>query len=410
MNNALASVMNYFERQRGELLIGGKKVSDLIRNESTPVYIYDRTVLKKKHQLLRQALPEGLHIDYAVKANPNPEILKECGKWYEGFDVASIGEMRQALAAGIAPARMSFAGPGKSIEDLLEAVSSGIGTISAESEREVEHLAAIGARLKKRIDLLIRINPAFELAKSGLKMGGGPKQFGIDSERVPDLIEKYYDHKVINIRGIHIYAGSQNLNSESIVSTFARIVDYAAGLARVNPIKMDIVNLGGGFGIPYFPKDEELDLAAVGRGVTRVLEGARLMLPNTQFKIELGRYIVGECGLYAAKVLYRKISREQTFVIIQGGMHHHLAASGNFGQRLVHRPMPMTIANDLNASPEKVNVVGPLCTPLDTFGINVELPHADENDVLVVFNSGAYGFSASPLGFLSHAHPVEIMV
>jgi diaminopimelate decarboxylase len=410
MNKALASVIKYFERENGDLLVGGKKVADIIKDASTPVYIYDRSILQKKHAELRKVLPADLKIDYAIKANPNLEILKECAPLYDGFDVASIGEFRQALAASIEPQLMSFAGPGKSIPELTEAVTHDIGTISAESERELEHLTGICKKVNKKIKVLIRINPEFELSKSGMKMGGGPKQFGIDSELVPALIEKYSDHDWIQICGIHIYAGSQNLNAEAIVTAYEKIANYAAEIKRTTSIKLDIVNLGGGFGIPYWKMDEALDIDAVGRGVKKVLDGIKPKLPNTQFKIELGRFIVGECGLYATKVLYRKISREQVFVIINGGMHHHLAASGNFGQKLVHRPMPMTIANALNAPLEKVNIVGPLCTPLDTFGVNVEIPKADEDDVLVVFNSGAYGFSASPQGFLSHEPPVEMLV
>ncbi len=384
MHKALISVMKNFERQNGDLLVGGQRVRDVLQDYSVPLYIYDRSVLKKRHAELRKHLPKDLHIDYAIKANPNVDVLKLCAPLYDGFDVASIGEMKSVMAAGIAPERMSFAGPGKSVRELTEAIIKGMGTISVESEREVEHIASIAKSINKKVDVLVRINPAFELSKSGIKMGGGAKQFGIDSERVPALIHKYQENEWVNICGIHIYAGSQNLSAEAIVSTYEKIINYATELVRDTSIDLKILNLGGGFGIPYFQMDEPLDLAALGSGISELLAKAKNLLPTTQFKIELGRYIVGECGLYATRVLYRKISRDQTFVIINGGMHHHLAASGNFGQKLVHRPMPMTIANALNNPLEKVNIVGPLCTPLDTFGLNVEIPHADEDDVLVV--------------------------
>ncbi|MBN1559663.1 pyridoxal-dependent decarboxylase, exosortase A system-associated [candidate division KSB1 bacterium] len=410
MNKALSSCVANFSKNGNDLVVGGRTVQEIVAESRTPAYIYDLSLLRRRHGLLRKNLPAELRIDYAVKANPNVKMLRELGTLYDGFDVASAGEIARAMEAGVAPGRMSFAGPGKSNEELTRSVMLGIGSISIESEQEIARLSRICTDLNKSVNVLIRINPHFELSKSGLKMGGGAKQFGVDSERLPALLHKYCDDQRVHIRGVHIYAGSQNLSGDDIIATFEKIIAYAIELTRTTAIEMDILNLGGGFGIPYFAMDDELDIEAVGAGIISLLEKYRKSLPHTLFKIELGRYLIGPCGIYAAKVLYRKISRDQVFIIIDGGMHQHLAASGNMGQRLVHRPMPMTIATAMDKPLEKVNVVGPLCTPLDTFGMNVELPHAEEGDILVVFNSGAYGFSASPLRFLSHEEPGEIIV
>lgn len=410
MNNALKSALENFQQKENDLLVAGKPLRDIVGEEASPTYLYDRSLLRRRSRQLHQALPQELHIDYAVKANPNIDIMRICSELYDGFDIASAGEMRRAMSAGIAPGRMGFAGPGKSPQELKFAVDNNIGRISVENELELKRLHDIGASLQKQIDVLIRVNPDFELASSGMKMGGGARQFGIDSEEAPKLIHQLKKNERLNFRGIHIYSGSQNLRAEAIVSSFEKIIDYAISLSKLAATPIDFVNLGGGFGIPYFANDADLDLNTVGQETHRLLKRAKAYLPGTQFNIELGRYIVGECGLYVSRVLYRKISRDQVFIITNGGMHHHLAASGNFGQKMVHRPMPMTIATAMNNPLEKVNVVGPLCTPLDTFGMNVELPRSTEDDLLVVFNSGAYGYSASPQAFLSHDPPAEIIL
>ena len=326
------------------------------------------------------------------------------------FLLAPDAKSLQPQLAQMVAQRMGLAGPGKRPQELHFAVANGIGRISVENELELKYLHDIGDSLQKQVDVLIRVNPDFELAKSGMKMGGGARQFGIDSERVPGLVQRLKQDDRINFRGIHIYSGSQNLRAEAIVSAFEKIIDYAISLSKEAATAMEFVNLGGGFGIPYFANDVDLDVQTVGDEMNELLKRAKKSLPRTQFNIELGRFIVGECGLYVSRVLNRKTSREQVFVIINGGMHHHLAASGNFGQKMVHRPMPMTIATAMHNPIEKVNVVGPLCTPLDTFGMNVELPRSREHDLLVLFDSGAYGFSASPHAFLRHEPPQEIIL
>lgn len=409
MNRALKSALANFSIQGHELVTGGVSFSSLAAQHGTPLYIYDRDIIKKRCRLLRDTLPGNLKIYFAVKANPNLEIIRLMGELYDGFDVASAGEAERVIKAGIDPDRISFAGPGKSVAELQYVIDRQIGGVSIESEQEFDHIRTICKQLGKVANVFVRVNPDFDLSQSGMKMGGGPKQFGVDSERVPELLKAIKNENLVNFKGIHIFAASQNLIAHALLQTFEKILEYAVSLVEKTGISIEKLNMGGGFGIPYFTHEQDLDLASVGLGLKKLLKHYGPLLGNTSFIIELGRFVVGECGVYLTKVLYRKISRDHVFLITDGGMHHHIAASGNFGQSLVRRPMPITVANRQGAPTEKVHVVGPLCTPLDTFGY-VDLPEAREGDLIAVLNSGAYGFSASPQLFLSHKSPKEIMV
>lgn len=410
MNKAIEYALSYFQQENGELMIKNKSITQITRKNPTPIYLYDSSIIKIKHDELRAVIPSKIEIYYAVKANPNVEILKVIGNYYDGFDIASQGEMEASIKAGCSPKKMSFAGPGKSVSELTFSIQQKIGSISIESELELERIFQIAERLGIDTNILVRVNPDFELAKSGLKMGGGPKQFGIDSERVPDVITKIEQSKRVNFKGIHIYAGSQNLSADSLMESFRKIILYTSELSSRTNVKVEKINLGGGFGIPYFAQDTKLNIIKVGEDLHYLMHHLPDNLKNTKFVIELGRYIVGECGIYMTQIIDKKISRDQTFIIIDGGMHQHLPASGNFGMSLVRRPFPVTVVNKLNNPLEKVNIVGPLCTPLDTFGLNLDLPKADIGDFVGVMNSGAYGFTASPLKFLSHDYPAEIIL
>ncbi|MCI0556278.1 MAG: pyridoxal-dependent decarboxylase, exosortase A system-associated, partial [Anaerolineae bacterium] len=346
-SHALTSSLAHFKRENGELLVGGKPISQIARENSTPFYVYDREVVRWRHTTLRRALPEDIEIHYAMKANPNESVLRELASLYNGFDIASAGEMKMAMAAGVSPQVMSFAGPGKTPQELGFAIDNGIGSISVESEHEIDHVEALAVERGKIASILIRINPEFELGHSGMKMGGGPKQFGIDSELVPKVISSLRTKTHIAFKGIHIFAGSQNLHADAILFAFEGILAYSLQLTKLLDSPLSVVNLGGGFGIPYFTGDRDLDLETLGMGLRGLLSRFRPRMSSTVFRIELGRFIVGEAGIYVSRVLYRKMSRGQVFLVTDGGMHHHLAASGNFGQSLVRRPYPITVLNKL---------------------------------------------------------------
>lgn len=405
-----ATLPSGFEAKGPDLMFAGKTVAEWAAQYGTPLYLYDTARLKKKYDALRAAMPKELYLSYAIKANPHTEIIRFLGRHYDGVDLASMGEMAKAMEAGVEPARMSFAGPGKSPAELEFAIKHGVGAISVESQRELELIGQIAERLKVKARVYFRVNPAFELGSAGLKMGGGSKQFGVDAELIPDMVRGLKGNEWVSFHGLHFFTGVQNLNADAILSAFEKILAYAADLVESAGATMEVLNLGGGFGIPHHRGDGELDLAKVGEGMGKLFDAIRPRLPKTRFKIELGRFIVGECGLYVAKVLYRKLSRGGVFLVMDGGLHQYLAASGHMSGNPIHRPMNIAIANRMDAAPEKVNVVGTLCTPLDRFGFNLELPRAEEGDLVAVLNAGAYGYSMSPLAFLSHALPKEVVI
>ena len=393
----------------GELQIGGIPVSRLAaRVGQTPFYAYDRQLLSQRVAELRATLPAGIELHYAIKANPMPAVVQHMAGLVDGLDVASGRELRVALDSGMNPANISFAGPGKNETELTQAVAAGI-VVNVESETELQRLAQIGKKLGTAPKVAIRVNPDFELKTSGMKMAGGPKQFGIDAERVPQVLQELATLP-LQFHGFHIYSGSQNLRPEIIADAQRKSAALAIDLARHAPAPVRLLNLGGGFGIPYFPGEQPLDLAPIGANLRTLLPEIHAALPQATVAIELGRYLVGESGVYVCQVLDRKVSRGQVFLVTDGGLHHHLAASGNFGQ-VLRKNYPVLIANRIDAPQrETASVVGPLCTPLDLLGDRMELAVAEVGDLVAVFQSGAYGFTASPRGFLSHPEPAEVLV
>lgn len=401
--------MSQFALRDGELAIGGLPLSQLTqRVGSTPFYAYDRALLRERVASLRGALPAAIKLHYAMKANPMPALVGFMAGLVDGIDVASGGELKVALDAGADPHEVSFAGPGKREAELRQAAAAGV-LINVESPREVRLLGAIAAELGLSPRVALRVNPDFELKGSGMKMGGGPKQFGVDVEQVPEVLAAI-GAAGLGFEGFHLFAGSQNLRADSICEAQLKSYELALRLAESAPAPVRFLNLGGGFGIPYFPGEQRLDLQPIADNLERLVARARSDLPEASLVIELGRYLVGEAGVYVTRIVDRKVSRGQVFLVTDGGLNHHLSASGNFGQ-VIRKNYPVTIVNRAG-SPERevASVVGPLCTPLDWLAERMELPLADVGDLVVVFQSGAYGASASPQAFLGHAPCVEVLV
>lgn len=403
------AIQPWFEIANDALMVGGQSLTDLAINAGrTPFYVYDRAVMDRKAAGLRRLLPQDIHLHYAIKANPMPQVVRHMLGLVDGLDVASAGELKIALGAGANPDHVSFAGPGKTNEELEFAAAKGI-TLNVESDREIEVLAAIAQRTGRRPKVAVRVNPDFELKTSGMKMSGGPKQFGIDAERVPEVLRRI-GTLPLEFRGFHIFSGSQNLRPEAIVEAQQKTVALAARLAQDAPAPVTLLNIGGGFGIPYFPGEQALDLDPIAANLRALVPDIRREMPGAEIVLELGRYLVGEAGLYVCKVIDRKVSRGHVFLVTDGGLHHHLAASGNFGQ-VLRKNYPVAIGNRMRGGEREIaSVVGPLCTPLDLLGDRVELARADVGDLVVVFQSGAYGLTASPLGFLGHPAPIELVV
>lgn len=394
----------------GELRVGGMPLSRLAaRVGSTPFFAYDRGILDARVDRLRAALPTQVELSYAMKANPMPAIVQHLATRVDRIDVASALEMQAALDSTMRPDRVSFAGPGKAPAEIRQAVAAGI-IVEVESTTEIQRVIKAGDELGITPRIAIRVNPDFAVKGSGMRMGGGPQQFGIDAEQVPDVL-KQYASAGLDILGFHIFAGSQNLNAAIIAEAQSRTVDLVSELADHLATPVRYLNLGGGFGIPYTEKDQPLDLEAVAADLHSLVEGPIAeRLPEATPVIELGRYLVGECGVYVTRVLDRKVSRGKTYLVVDGGMHHQLAASGNFGQA-IRRNYPLIVGNRADTRiDENATVVGCLCTPLDLLGDDVELPHADIDDLIVIFQQGAYGLTASPTAFLGHPAPAEVLV
>ena len=401
--------MDHFAVRDGQLLVGGELLTTLAaRVGQTPFYAYDRGLLRQRVALLKATLPAGIKLHYAMKANPMPAVVGLMAGLVDGIDVASAGELKVALDAGAKPAEISFAGPGKRDAELRQAVAARV-LINVESMREVNALGPITRELGLPARVAVRVNPDFELKGSGMKMGGGPKQFGIDVELVPEMLARVQDAGLA-FEGFHLFAGSQNLRAESICEAQQKSYALALRLAEACPQPVKFLNLGGGFGIPYFPGEQPLDLAPIAANLADLAERARRELPQAQLVIELGRYLVGEAGVYVTRIVDRKVSRGQVYLVTDGGLNHHLSASGNFGQ-VVRKNYPVTIGNRATAARREIaSVVGPLCTPLDLLADRMDLPVAGEADLVVVFQSGAYGASASPQAFLGHPACVEVLV
>ena len=392
----------------GELAIGGRKASALVAEAGSPLFVYDGALISARVAALRAALPERLGLHYAMKANPFAPLLRHMAGLVDGFDIASGGELAMAEAAGVLPEQISFAGPGKRDADLEAAIARGV-TLNLESAREGERALAIGEKLGRAPRLAIRVNPDFDLKGSGMKMGGGAKPFGVDAAAVPALARRIIAAGA-EWRGFHIYAGSQTLDAAAIAEMQAATIALAGRLAEESGATLPACNLGGGFGIPYFPGDAPLDLDAVGEALGEQFAALPAVLAETAFCIELGRYLVGEAGVYLTRIIDRKESHREVFLVTDGGLHHQLAASGNFGT-VVRRNYPSAIATKFGAAvAEEASIVGCLCTPLDRLADKGGFPRAEEGDLVAVFCAGAYGASASPMHFLGHGPAAERLV
>ncbi|WP_447968773.1 type III PLP-dependent enzyme [Nitrospira sp. M1] len=408
-----ALIARHFQADSG-LLVFGEQVSIdvIVAKYGTPLFIYDARVLDRKYALLRQALPSNFSISYSVKANPSQAILKHFLEKGCGLEIASSGEFLQALQAGCAPESILFAGPGKTEAELELVLAKGIGEIHIESVLEVERIAMISQRLGLIANVAIRVNPTGEALGGAMRMGGQSTPFGIDEEELESIVDRICSHPALTFRGLHLFSGTQILDYAVLVSQYRKGVDIARRIVKKTGRPLHTLDFGGGWGIPYFGKEEELDTQQLTAGLDELFSEIRddPDFTGTQFMVEPGRYLVGEAGVYVSQIIDIKVSRGKKFLIVDGGMHQHLAASGNFGQ-VIKKNFPVCLVNKLDQPTEEtVDVVGPLCTPLDVLARGIQLPVAAVGDFVGVLQSGAYGRTASPLHFLSHRSPPEVLV
>lgn len=412
MERVARLVAGYFASSAGELLVGGVPVGALAAAHGTPLFAYDAGVLDRKWTLLREALPPEFAIAYSVKANPSPMILRHFLAKGSLLEVASAGELRRAAEVGCPPERILFAGPGKTEAELELALRQGIREIHAESSLELRRIGEIARRLGVRARVALRVNPGVEVQGGAMRMGGKPTPFGVDEERLDEVLDSILGDPAIDLRGLHVYAGTQILDPIVLARQYRRAVDIARRVAERVGHPLHTLDFGGGLGIPYFSGEVELDMAKLReelRALMAEMEGDP-RVAGTELLVEPGRYLVGEAGIYITRLLDLKVSRGKTFLVVDGGMNHHLAASGNLGQ-VIRRNFPVAVINRLDAEPTvTADIVGPLCTPLDTLARDLPVPSVAVGDLVGIFQSGAYALTASPVDFLSHPFPAEVLV
>src|SRR5580700_426806 len=412
MDHVTSLIKDYFPSSERELCIGGVAVSELAHQYETPLFVYDPGVMDKKWSLLRDALPPAFSIHYSVKANPNQTILKHFLLKGAGLEVASAGEFCQALNAGCAAEKIIFAGPGKTESELELVLGKGVGEIHLESVREAERVSAIAQRRGLEARVALRVNPSGEAEGGAMRMGGRPAAFGVDEESLEEVLDRLLSQKNLDFRGIHLFTGTQILDFQILVNQYQKGLEIARRVAARLKKPLDTLDFGGGLGTPYFPHEAPLDTIQLKTALDILFKPFHddPLFAGTQFMVEPGRYLVGEAGVYVCRVNDLKVSRGKKFLILDGGMHHHLSASGNLGQT-IKRNYPVAVLNKLNEPAEETyDLAGPLCTPLDVLARGAKLPRIDVGDLVGVFQSGAYGRSASPLGFLSHPAPPEVWV
>ncbi len=402
----------YFPRSGESLVIGDFSANQLAEMYGTPMFIYDRAVLDMKYEALRAALPERIAIYYSIKANPSPAVVKHFLSRGCGIEIASAGEFQKALEAGCPPKRILFAGPGKSEAELELVLSNDIGEIHMESLTEVKRIAAICRRLGRRAQVAVRINPTGEAEGGAMRMGGRPAPFGIDEEILDQVLDCVLEEPELDLCGIHLFTGTQILDATVLQNQYRHGLELARRVVKRLGRPLRTLDFGGGLGIPYFAHEHELNLECLQELLAKLFAEIEVepAFKGTQFLVEPGRFLAGEAGIYLTRIRDIKTSRGKKFLIVDGGMNHHLAASGNLGQT-IKRNYPIALVSKLKApTHDTVDIVGPLCTPLDTLARGIVLPKAEIGDLVGIFQSGAYGRSASPLGFLSHPLPSEIWI
>lgn len=405
-------VERHFGGINGITQVGGVPISAIVERYGTPLFLYDAAVLDRKWALLRHALPEQFSIYYSMKANPNPTIVRYFIEKGAGIEIASGGELSQALRVGCDPDKILFAGPGKTEGELEFALKNRIGEIHVESPREVDRISALSIRLGVKPSVSLRINPSGEVQGGAMRMGGKPAAFGVDEEQIDTLIDRLDGDPALDFGGVHLFTGTQILDDEVLFRQYRKGIDLARQVAGRLKRPLKTIDFGGGLGIRYFQQEQELNVSRLQGHIAELMQNLQgdPLFAGTRFIVEPGRYLVGESGIYITRVNDVKVSRGKTFVILDGGMNHHLAASGNLGQ-VIKRNFPAAVLSALGKPRTMVaDLVGPLCTPLDTLGRDVALAPASVGDLVGIFQSGAYARTSSPLGFLGHPTPPEILV
>ena len=396
----------------GEFSPAGIPISRLTSEYGTPLYLYHGELVVQRVRELHTALGSDVEVFYSLKANPSLGLCQIVVGEGCNAEVASAGELLLARAAGFPAGDIVFAGPGKTDEELRLAVREGIFAVNVESLNEIDRLAAFAEEHGSQAGVGLRVNPVSQLVGSQMRMGGGASQFGIDEADLDEAVRRVLAYRKLVLRGVHVYTATQVFDADALLRHCSTVLEIGLRVASRAGQSLEMVDFGGGFGIPYFENMQDFDLNRFGRGLQQALSDYRAdsRLEGCRFILELGRYMVAEAGLYVTRVVDVKRSQGTTFVVTDGGMNHHIIGTGNFGQ-VFRKPFPLLNLTRMEDEPEGgVTVAGPCCTPLDVFGANIPLATVEVGDLIGVFYSGAYGLSASSLRFLSHPTPAEVLL
>jgi diaminopimelate decarboxylase len=401
----------YYPLSEGTLYIGDFSIQSIIEKYGTPAYVYNADVCRKQLSKLRSAFP-FFSVFYSIKANPNPDIVKIFVDLGCGVEVASAGEIQTALAVGCPPSRIKYSGPGKSKEEIQFAIDAGISEIHAESINEIRRIEHCARERKSSFNVSIRVNPQSNAESGSIIMGGRATQFGLDETQLPEGVKVITDSPNLHFAGLHFHSGSQILDYQTYLKMYQHYFEIAEMVSAQIPYPMKTLNLGGGYGIPYFPSDVHLEIGKMGAALAPVVHHLRQnsKFHDTEIIIEPGRYLIGEAGIYLSSIIDMKTNWNKEFLVLDGGLNHHSIAAGlySIGKR---RVFPLALINKLHdPSTEKYAIVGPLCTPYDSFANDWPSPKADIGDTLAIFQSGAYASTSSPTGLLSHPSPMELLV
>ncbi|MFJ6215756.1 diaminopimelate decarboxylase [Streptomyces sp. NPDC092296] len=392
-----------------EFEVQGLVITDIAEEFGTPLYLYDGEALRDRVSSLRALLHPRLEIFYSLKANPNVSVCALLHTFGANAEISSLVELRTARAAGVAPEDILFLGPGKSVEELEACLDEGVFAIVCESFGELALIDELAARRGIVARVALRVNPEFAVKGSGLTMGGKPRQFGIDEAQLLAASDLADRHRHVRLVGIQTYMGTRILAAGAVVENTERILALAERVSTRLGFPLELVDVGGGLGVAYFEGEEDLDPAELATGINPLIAAFADRHPGVRLVMELGRYLTAEAGTYVTRVRYVKESMGQRFAVADGGTNHHMAAVG-IGS-FIKRNFPLAVLNRLDEPPTELwNITGPLCTPSDTLGKRALLPPLRAGDLIGVGRSGAYGPSASPVLFLSHGHPAEVLV
>lgn len=399
--------MKHFENQDGILMAGNVNVLTLVKEYGTPLYVYDLEIIRKQYEALRRTIPQKVKIFYAIKANPNPSVCSFLRSLGAGAEIASSGELHIALTTGFKGKNIVYNGPGKTDEDIQYAIKNGVRTINVEAMDELYRIEAIAKNEQRPVNVCVRVNPMYNIPHVKMQTGGGSQKLGIDEEQIESVVETALQLQWVRLLGIHVYVGSQILKQGVLLENIENTLDIACRTAKYFGFPLKCINFGGGLGVPFHEFEPEFDVENFGKGLTTLLDKAsqEYDLSDTCLILEPGRFLVSGAGIFLTKVISVKESRGKKYGIVDGGINHA------FLPIRMNRKYPTAVANKMDL-PAKNSVIlgGPLCTSMDVFSTEADLPHVEINDIISIFNSGAYGFSASLLYFLSAPMPAEVIV